>query len=73
MSDNILEFKKKEKPAEHLTSIHVYIDTDGQYEVNMEINDVYGDDQVFEAIMATAYKFASEMDIDEDDDGIDPS
>lgn len=73
MSDNVIEFKPKETPAEHLTSIHVYIDINGQFEVNMEINDNYDDDKVFEAIMATAYKFANEMDLGEDDDGISPS
>lgn len=75
--DNVIEFKKKTKVEyeEELFSMYMTIDQDGNYGVHMEVNDVYGDEQIFEALLAAAFKFAednlSELEIKEETDGLD--
>lgn len=70
---NVIEFKQKEKPVEHMATLHIYANGDREYEIEVEINNMFDDGEVFEALLASAAKFAIHTGVaDDDDDGISP-
>ena len=39
--------------------MHVYKNSDNEFEVSMEVEDGFDDDEIFEALLATAMKYAT--------------
>ena len=67
MSQNILEFKPKNRKVEfeeQMFTMSMYIDQDGQYSVEMDLNDNLEDHMIFEAMLAAAFKFAADHGIE---------
>ncbi len=66
MTDDIVNLKDfRKKIAEHKHSISdemfnltMHMDNNGEFEVYMEVNDMYTDMEIFEAMMAAGSKFA---------------
>lgn len=68
--DNIIEFGKKPKAknnSDHMFTLDLYMNTDGEYEVYMEVDDIFDSSEVFEAMIAAAMKYAVDHDIPEAD------
>ena len=69
---NVIEFGKpltgSQRPAEHMFSVFVYQDSQGMYEVSLEISENISDEQVFEAMMAATMKFATDHAITDEDE-----
>ena len=62
---NVVAFKPKEKPEippQLMFMLSVYINTDGEYIVEMETEDLFDDEQVSDALFATAMRFAVDHD-----------
>lgn len=77
MSDNIINFKLPKPPVKHMVTLNVYQNSDGEYEVEAEIDDTFEDAEIFEALIGATMKFAVDTGVatieDDDDDGISPS
>ena len=62
---NVIAFKTKEKPEtppQMMFALSVYINQDGEYIVEMETEDLFDDEQVSDALFATAMRFAVDHD-----------
>lgn len=68
MSDNVIDFESKRphKFATHMFNLQMYEDEDGKYEVELEINEIFDDEEIGEAMMAAAVKFMSEKGLIDD-------
>ena len=67
---NVIEFKKPEKTTAFSTSAHMfnlnmYETPEGELEVSIEISEGFDDEQVFEAMVAAAMKFAMDTGLNE--------
>jgi len=62
--DNIINFKQRDSPkisaTSHMFSLHMYMTSEGEYEVSMEISEEFSDEETFEALLAAAMKFGTE-------------
>lgn len=63
---DVVDFKKK-KPApymtDHMFTLNVYMNTNGEYEVDMQMEDAYADADVLEAMVAVMMKFAMDQEL----------
>ena len=63
----VVEFKKKQNEyvpnSDHMFTLSMYMTTDGEYEVEIEMADWASDQQVFEALVGTAMKFSTDNDL----------
>ena len=60
---NIIPFKKKEQPetpSTHMFTLDVYMNQDEEYEVHMEINDAFDDEEIGNAMMGSTMKYMTE-------------
>lgn len=65
--DNIVKFKKKEPKEweEHLVTLDIFTNQDGELSVSMEIAEWADDEQVFEALVAATMKFSTDQGLTE--------
>lgn len=69
--DNIVQFKQRVKNEEDhsvrwMISLNIYEHENGELDVHAEIGDDHTDYDIFEAIMAAAWKYAEDSDLVED-------
>lgn len=66
---DIIDFspKKKAFSTTHMLDLTISSDTDGLLEVSCQISEGYSDYEVFEALVAAAYKYAEDCNLMEDE------
>ena len=61
MTDNVIEFKKPEKTLDHYSDLmfelYMYMNQDGQYEVEMEQFNDFSEFEIYLALEAIAAKY----------------
>ena len=55
-------------PSSHMFTLDMYMNAAGEFEVHMTVNDAYSDEELFEAQIAAAMKFATDHNLHEDDE-----
>ena len=65
---DILDFKSKPKMqySKQMVDMQISQDSEGYLEVSCQITDGYTDYEIFEALIAAAYKFAEDTDLVEE-------
>ena len=67
--DNVVEFGKKPKPTQassHMFTLDMYMTSDGEFEVYMEVDKGQSEETIFEGMIAAAMKYATDHDLHED-------
>ena len=64
MTDVIdLETWRRKPNVYPMFTVHVYKNSDNEFEVSMEVEDGFDDEEIFEALLATAMKYATDHEL----------
>ena len=66
---DVVEFKQRpsttESPTRWMFTLNMYAHSTGELDVSMEVEDGFSDYEIYEAMVAAAYKFAADNDVHE--------
>ena len=67
MSDIInIETWRRKPSTTQMFSLNVFMNSNGEFEVSLELEEGFSDEEIFEALLATAMKYATDHELGND-------